>query len=410
MARTTPIITITAVTSATGRRRYARVAITIVAAALVAVSTIYIVGISRLVRAGVNGDGNLLDAGATATGRPDRAREAMIGSALAANTLSQSILNALLVERARAAARPMSKADADMLLRLGWRDDVALRNVAEVYADGSNLPKLLNVFDALLRRSSKVGEPVTAILGYMETTPTFQAALVTKLAQDPPWRSMYFRLGASQITSREAAFRRLKTYQALARTGKPPVEAETAAMLPVLHAQGLGAEAFELWQDTRRHARRPLFARPLNDPSFTRAAALQENEGVATVYDWTVAYGDGFGVTFGSDPADLKIEWDGRGVPVFLRQRTSASPGTYRLTVAAGAEEVENDALGFRLVCPQAAVELSRVAARGGTILYRTDGPVTCAFPMFEIFGRVQNRYHQISLALKQVALSPDRS
>lgn len=390
-----------------GNRRPVQIAMAVMATVLVAVAMLYVVGISRLVPVQLDANRNLLNAGATATGSPDPARDAANVAALAESPLSQSTLNALLVERARAAGRPMTKAEATLLMRLGWRDEVSLRNVGEVYADGSNLPLLLDVFDALLRRASRSGEPVTAVLAFMETKPLFQAALVRKLAQDPPWRSLFLRLTANQLDNRDAAFDRLRTYQALAHTKRPPGDIEVAALLPPLHAQGFGSEAFALWQGVRRRAGQPPLSRPLADPDFGRAAHLQNGRDIATVYDWTIEHGDGFGVGFGSNSAGLMIEWDGRGIPVFARQRTSALPGTYRLMVETEADAEGEDAIGFRLICPEGGVELTPGAMTERTRLYRTEAPVACAFPMFEIYGRPQNRPRDVRAILNRVMLSP---
>lgn len=386
------------------------IAMAIMAIILVVVTALYVADVARLVTVQVDEDQNLLDAGATMTGRSDEARQAAVATALAINPLSQSALNALLVERVRAAARPMTKDEANLLLRLGWRDEVSLRNVGEVYADGSDLPKLLNVFDALLRRATPSGGPVIDILTFMETKPVFQAALVTKLAQNPPWRPAFLRLTANRLDTREATLDRLRTYQALTRTRRPPSDIETAAVLPALHAQGFGSEAFALWQDVHRRNSQSLLIRPLADPDFSRAARLQEAQGIVTVYDWTVEHGDGFGVSFGSDSKGLMIEWDGRGIPVFARQRSSALPGTYRLAVTTEAEVEGGDAIGYRLVCPEGVVELRPAGMSGRTRLYRTNERVGCGFPMFEIFGRPQNRPRDVRTLLTRMTLSPYQS
>ncbi|GAA3722701.1 hypothetical protein GCM10022268_33610 [Sphingomonas cynarae] len=395
-------------TNATSNGRNLRIAVAVLAIVLVAITTLYIVDVSRLILVRMDGDRNLLETGAIPTGKPDKAHKDAIATALAINPLSQSALNALLVERARDAGRPMAKDEADLLLRLGWRDEASLRNVGEVYADGSDLSKLLNVFDALLRRSTRSGEPVTNVLTFMETQPALQAALVNKLSQDPPWRSLFLRLTTSQLNTRQAALDRLQTYQALARTKRPPTEVETAAVLPALYAQGFGGEAFELWQDVRRRGDQPLLMRPLADPDFMRAARLQEDQEVMTVYDWTIEHGDGFGIRFGSDAKGVVIEWDGRGIPVFARQRSSALPGAYRLAVITEAEAEGEDTIGYRLVCPEGVVELRPAAMSGRTRLYRADERVGCEFPIFEIFGRPQNRPRDVRATLNRVTLSPD--
>lgn len=397
-------------TDATSNGRHLRIAVAVLMIILVAITTLYVVDVSRLISARMDADRNLLNAGALSTGTPDEARKDAITTALAINPLSQSALNALLVERMRATGRPMTRNEANLLLQLGWRDEVSLRNVGEVYADGSDLPKLLDIFDALLRRATQSGEPVTGVLTFMETKPAFQIALVNKLAQDPPWRSLFLRLTANQLDTREAALNRLRTYQALARTKRPPSDIETAAVLPALHTQGFGGEAFGLWQDMRRRNGQLLFPRPLADLDFARAARLQEDRGIMTVYDWTVEHGDGFGVGFGSDSKSLMVEWDGRGIPVFARQRSSALPGTYRLDVTTGTDAEGEDAISYRLVCPEAVVELRPAGMSGRTRLYRTDGRVGCGFPIFEIFGHPQNRPRDIRVTLNRMRLSPNQS
>lgn len=396
-------------TDATSNGRNLRIAAAVMAIVLVAITTLYVVDVSRLVPVQMDGDRNLLNTGAIPKGRPDEARKRAIVTALAINPLSQSTLNALLVERTRQAGRPMTKDDADLLLQLGWRSEVSLRNVSEVYADGSDLSKLLNVFDALLRRSTRSGEPVIAVLTFMETEPAFQAALVNKLAQDPPWRSLFLRLTVNQLNSRQAALDRLRTYRALARTKRPPTDIETAAVLPALHSQDFGDEAFDLLQDLHRRRGQPLLMRPLSDSNFARAARLQDDQGIMTVYDWTLEHGDGFGVGFGSDSKGLMIEWDGRGIPVFTRQRSSALPGTYHLAVTTEADAEGEDTIGYRLVCPKGVVELRPEAMSGRTRLYRADGRLGCGFPMFEIFGRPQNRPRDVRVLLNRMTLSPDQ-
>jgi hypothetical protein len=394
---------------ATSNRRV-RITTGAMAILLAMVVTMYVIGISRLIPAQIDNGGSLLDVGAVATGKSDPQRSAAVVAALAVNPLSQSLLNDLLVERARTARRPMTKGEADLLLRLGWRSEAALRNIGEVYADGSNLPKLLDVFDALLRRSSRSGEPVVNVLSLMETEPQYRPALVHKLAQDPPWRSMLLRLTANQLVTRQAAVSRLQIYRALARTSKPPSAIETAAVLPALHAQSFGDDAFNLWQGVLRRTGQPPLARPLTDSDFARVARRQQDQEVTTVYDWTVEHGDGFGVGFGSNSKGLMIEWDGRGIPVFARQRSSALPRSHRLAVTMEADAQGEDAIGYRLVCPQGAVELQPAMISGRTRIYRTDGKVGCSFPIFEIFGRAQSRPRDVRAILNRITLSPDRS
>lgn len=378
------------------------------AAILLAVTAFYVKATIAIVQPAA-GETDLLLSEGKPSGQADPARQSAVQTALRFSPLSQSLLNALAVERARASGQAMPKATADLLLRLGWRDATSLQNVAEVYSDGSNLRRLTNIFDGLMRRGY-AAEPVIAVLQTMEGDPTYWGAVTAKLAEGPPWRLYYLHTTGNQLTAANASAR-LAMLTALQGSRHPPTDAEVAANLNLISDRSGERAAYDLWRRQLRVGGRAEPTRPLADRDFADAARAQAAGRAGVMYDWQATVGEDHGVSFVSG-GGMDIEWNGSGLPVFATQRTSAAPAFYRLSAAFQPQVADSDAIGFRMRCP-AGNTIDFVLEQGSAHpnrRFRSGKVVACAFPTLEIHGAVRRHSREVHVRLERLTLEPLQS
>lgn len=343
----------------------------------------------------------LLALPAKPTSAIDALSDATIRTAFAAAPLEQRTVNIAMVREARArpAGQDRTLAWLPVLKRLGWRDTPALQNL--LYAAGltQDLPEVLDASDALLRRQ-KLTDQIIPVMALVEASPRLQGAFAARLAGNPSWRALYL-ISTGPIGNREQLLARFALIRRLRRDGVRLDPGEVTPSIILLDQRDLSAYGFALWHDIR-----PEATRPLDDVDFRLASQSYQSKSELVPYQWQLMTGNGFTADALNDGgrARLSIDWNGRGVPVFAQQRTSAAPGRYALSVGVSPDDIADlAAIAFRMTCGGVAVAF----VPAGPTRYVTAAAVPCAYPVLQIAGDVQASATPHQLAINHILLTP---
>lgn len=328
-------------------------------------------------------------------------RETVVRQAVAARPLDPVAVNvAMLRDIGRGGEVRLSRW-IPTLSMLGWRDTPTLQNRIYAAAVDANVGSILDIGDALMRRR-QVQEQVIPLLVMAEADPALRSSFVARLAGNPGWRGSYlFATGYLRDRAQFAA--RYDVLRALRRRGIDPGHSEMVSNINALAANGLVNLAFDLWSSSTT----ATVSRPLQDPRFSEASARFSSGNDQVPFEWEVTSGNGFNVTPYAENrrTALSIEWDGRGVPVFARQRTSAQPGRYQLDVDVAPEKVKDLAtLAFQLICDGTAYRFQQDDQRATRFM--ADEATPCAFPILEIAGDIRARAVPRQIELRQIRMT----
>ena len=324
---------------------------------------------------------------------------AAIRNAVAASPLEQRTINVAMARETRAQGNGRLNAWLALIARLGWRDTQSSQNLLYAAAMAQDLPRIVDVSDALLRRQ-RLTDQIFPMLTLMESDPRLQAMLAARLAGRPSWRGFYFSSTGS-LRTREQLVSRFALIRQLQNAGVRLDLGEVVPSIIALDRGNLPAYGFDLWSRIQ-----PGVTRPLDDTDFSAASRSYDSNYDPVPYQWRMMSGEGFSADATRDGgrARLSIDWDGRGVPVFAQQRTSAMPGRFALTVDVPREDAGDlSALAFRLTCPGGAVPFQPAGAGR----YVTPDAVPCAYPVLEIAGDVQPSATAHQLVINRIMLAP---
>jgi hypothetical protein len=331
--------------------------------------------------------------------RLDTLSAATVRSAVAAVPLDQRIANVAMVRDARRDGGARAGAWLAVLSQLGWRDTEALQNMLGAAAVARDLPRILDVGDALLRRRQLMDQIIPA-LSMLEMEPRLRDVLAARLAARPGWRGAYLTT-TGQLSDRARLLARFGMMRLLQRRGVALDRGEVVPNIDALDRAGLPAHGFALWQGVE-----PRVTRPLDDVRFAEAGRSYRADVDPVPYQWQMMTGEGFGADASDDGGRtmLTIDWAGRGVPVFAQQRSSAAPGRYALRVDVAPEDrADLSAITFRLTCANVIMPFHAVAPGR----YVTAGAVPCDFPTFQIAGDLQPAATTHDLSIRQITMTP---
>lgn len=372
------------------------------AVSLLAVTAYYATTLPRLATYTAGGDANLL---ANVANAPPLGRGALAGAGLlAADPLDQQAVSAVIAARARATGdMDRALAEAGLLRRLGWRSNVALKNLLWRAGTAGDIPLLMDTLDALLRRQ-RLLDQIYPILNLMTLDPEFRRLLVSRLSARPPWRPYYFQ-SASELSEPQQIEGRFEVMRAVQAQGDRLTRNEVAPIIPKLVEINKPATAFALW--SRHHG---TVASPLADPDFIEAARPLSPDALPVPFEWQLASGSGYYAEASRDERGgmLAIDWDGRGAPTLAGQLTSAKAGRYRLDVTGDPPlRAAISKVGFRLTCRSGkSVEFRPVAVGDGRLARLVaDERVPCDFPELQLFGLVQPRTTAGSIVFRSLRL-----
>jgi len=154
---------------------------------------------------------------------------------------------------------------------------------------------------------------------------------------------------------------------------------------------------------------RPGTSRPLADTGFLQATTDKAANADPVAFEWQTMTGEGYNASTYMQDGDalLEIRWNGRGVPVFVRQRSTAEPGSYALQIDGTAAQLRPlSAFSFRLVCEEAAIPFRRIESEAGLASFVTARPVPCSYPLFEVVGAVQSSRETFDLIISSIAMT----
>jgi len=337
----------------------------------------------------------------SAAGRNAEISTAELARAIAKDPLNQSLVNAGFVlqendltsnERARWLA---------VIGKMGWRSTAAMQMLINEAVKTQDLRGVTVVADALLRRQ-KLFEETVILMNLLEAEPSTWQGVYTRLKSDVPWRVNYLQLSAS-IKQPTVIEGRIRTLRALQARGDLLTRQELAPSIAMLVSAGKLKEAAQIWQ-----ANGKMSPNALHDQNFRIAVGTGANTDFSFPFEWQFFSGPGFSTypsEDGLNGATVAIQWDGRGLPVFMSQLTSATPGSYRFSFKVdGDSQKFATKVGVRFRCGNEVIR-TRNAVRPNSqiVTAETMTPITCEFPWVDIFGQIQDRGAAVDLAFNHV-------
>lgn len=335
--------------------------------------------------------------------RLTRRQREEIRAALWRSPLDQQLVDYLYVDAVRAAGGgPATLPLARLLTELGWRYTPAQQNLMLRAAVDGRYADVINQADALLRRQ-KLADQAMAMLMAMEAIPQVHHLVVDKLLGDPMWGYDYLlRIGPQSLP--QVIDARYRTLRVLLRTPDNVSRAELAPALQALIANGRGHDADTLW--TMKAGPRPR-DNVLRDGDFRMAAQLAGEE-IRIPFEWQMNQNLGYS----ADPGGkgVTINWDGRGIPVFMSQVVPVQPGrSYMLSIAGTSYNGALPALLAPVLdCGAAKATFVPLDGQGGAARFRSAPvPKGCDLATLAIGGEIDAGRRAVSMDIERVVLQP---
>ena len=296
---------------------------------------------------------------------------------------------------------------ATLLGQLGWRHTPALQNLILRALLEERFDAVLDGVDALLRRQRRP-ELAYGMLSAMEAIPQVYGNVIDKLVTGPEWRRDYLSVISPQ-SGTALLDARIRTLATLLDRPAGLTRAELAPSLRALIASGRGRAAHALWM---RQTKQAPGGNLVYDPSFEQAAALAGSADLDIPFEWRL--GQDLGYTAQVSENGVMINWDRRGVPIFLSQTVAVQPRqAYRLTVqgTADAGDLEG-AMTPVLLCGAQAVRFEPMGesrpneSQPGEVRYRTTPlPQACEMGVLALGGALDSGSGTVNVNLTKVEL-----
>lgn len=338
------------------------------------------------------------------TALPAGLDSSIIHQAVRTAPLEQNHFNGLMLDAVVRNPNVDLTAWLKVLVKLGWRDATSVQNLIADAVRRQDVDALVDPADALLRQDRLFAE-TTQVMNLAEAYPATWPKVFALLRSHVRWRHRYLEQAGS-ITNPEVLNGRARTIQALLSSGDRLAGQEVRPFVGALINAGRVAEADTLW---RRYTgdRSNL----IHDSTFQEVLVNATQQVSAHTLQWTIAQDYGFSADVAPDGLGnglVALRWDGRGVPVFLSQTTSASPGHQSLRVKVeGDPRIFADRIGFRLRCGSEFAMFEPVRRTSGAELsLKTTSPVACRYPTLEIFGKIQKTTQSFEGALSAIYMS----
>ena len=150
--------------------------------------------------------------------------------------------------------------------------------------------------DTALRTSTRMQSLAVAILSGVAERPNGAAVVIEQLAQDPPWRGVFFGSLSSTITNARTP---LVLLQSLRETATPPRDTEVLPYLRFLLAKGFPELAYYTWLQF-------LPSDKLARAGFLFNGAF-ESQPSGSPFDWTVTGDTGTTIDFSRFTQSQKV-------------------------------------------------------------------------------------------------------
>ncbi len=338
-----------------------------------------------------------------AAGRNAEISTADLTRAISKDPLNQNLVNAGFVLQENDLTSNERGQWIAMIGEMGWRSTAAMQTLINEAVKTQDLRSITVVADALLRRQ-KLFEETVILMNLLEAEPSTWQEVYTRLKERVPWRSNYLA-SAWSIKQPEVIDGRIRTLQSLQEAGDSFTRQELAPSITVIVGAGRLQEAEQIWRTYARVA-----PNILHDGDLRIAVGAGADTEFTFPFEWRFFSGPGFSTypsEDGLNGATVAIQWDGRGLPVFMSQLTSATPGNYRFSF-----KVDGDAqkfatkVGVRFRCGNEIIRTrNAVKPNSQIVTAETMTPVTCEFPWVDIFGQIQDRGAAVDLAFNHVML-----
>lgn len=330
-------------------------------------------------------------------------QRARIRAALWRSPLDQQLVDYLYVDAVRTAGSGRATLPlAKLLGELGWRYTPAQQNLMLRAAVDGRFTDVIDQADALLRRQ-KLADQAMAMLMAMEAIPQVHHLVLDKLLGDPMWGYDYLlRIGPQSLP--QVIDARFRTLRVLLRTPDGVSRAELAPALQALIGSGRGRDADALW--TMKAGPR-LRDNVLRDGDFRMAAQLAGEE-TRIPFEWQMNQNLGYSADPGG--TGVIINWDGRGIPVFMSQVVPVQPGrSYMLSITGTGDNGALSALlSAVLDCGFAKAAFVPVDGQGGTARFRSAPiPKGCDLATLAIGGDIDAGRRAVSMDIGHIAMQP---
>lgn len=289
--------------------------------------------------------------------------------------------------------------------RLGWRNTAVQRSLLINAANEQNFDALMDRADALLRREVLTDEVLPIVLLF-ERNPDVRKPLVRALTRMPNWRSQFF--GRTDIlrdpVQRQARF---GTVEYLIDSGAAMKREEIAPLVNALDRAGEIARAEKLWvKHIPRSSKTILF-----DPTFEFASQMDSDRpDLVMPFEWHLGQGTGYNgyIERGSG---MRIEWDGHGVPVFLRQRLRFNgQRPVKISLALNGDVMTAiSGLDLSFVCSKTGkvlpLDRSEISAERDSVIYSANAAIGCDRPELRISGALRDTATPVDFAIQSVSV-----
>ncbi len=335
-----------------------------------------------------------------------RANLALIESNAAEQPYRQDLL--YLLYRDAAARGDSSKADryATQMAKLGWRNTNAQRSLMIKAVTARDYVDLLNRADAMLRRDVLAGQALQLVFLF-ELNADVREPLVHALERRPPWRAAFFTQ-ARTLQLPQSRLARLDTINHLLDARSKVSREEIAPLVNAFEVAREDRRAEALWvRFVKPGGRSPGY-----DPTFEKLARMdQDRTDLIMPFEWRLGQGTGSN-TYVDSTGGIRVEWDGRGVPSFLRQRLRLK-GKRPVTVAIalGSDVMTGAAaLDLALICNGSGqiipLENTDISADQDLITFSSSAPISCDLPELRISGALRDTASPVDFTIRSVEVT----
>ncbi|MCJ1960808.1 O-antigen ligase family protein [Novosphingobium mangrovi (ex Hu et al. 2023)] len=342
--------------------------------------------------------------------------------ALAANAAYMSGANEVAYDEAMAALRSapynsralqilgeLALADGDaasasrmlgLAARVSWRNtEVQWWALRQALNDG-NMKAAVNAGDSLQRRGIHMDDVRAYFLG-MAATDDANAALIERLADNPPWAQPFLQF-TSQNTPPELMAAVLQTLTASVAKGLHPSEEALGPLLDKALGQGMGRQIVPLVEavngtsgsDPTAHSLDPRFETFANNTTQWGPFGWKLNDNKAYV-DKAAVDGEG-----------INLHVSGTGGGVMLSQKLALPSGLYTLEARSSVSDTSNGVTRWQVTCMGSSIPLTQIVVAGADDPTGSETfvvPSGCPAQSLEL--SVRPAFGDLDLTLDQVTL-----
>lgn len=330
----------------------------------------------------------------------------------ASNALNADLITVAFIDLKTSAPSALARNEKliELIKKFGWRSKTAQFAIMVDAAMRENGSDVTERIDALLRQNELVDYAFT-FLSLIETNDIQRIFAVNLLSKKPTWATLYFTRPSSLATE-DARLARFSTYIDLAKRNIIYKRADMGYSINALAENGQMDRAFKLWTIMKSN-------QPYNEPSdplFIEARKIQSERGeMSTPFDWRLWSGIGYQTTFDQSLglSSVRIEWDSRGVPIFITRTIRQLDGSIpELRISGpGASAIIGQALRMYVVCGDDTTEFNQtsLSEKADAAIFEAEKPVRCAFPELRIAGRPRNSTGSIDISITEISVIEHR-